>query len=182
MSAEQELRERNQAIMNAASPEYGTVNGEEHDVGNIQEGSISNVSVTHSAVYTGDLIVGGGSGGSNYTTNSDSNGTTWHDGSTTSHITAHVVMKTKKSGYCWNPECNREEGARELIFREKGNVDGRYGHKCPICNKSLREHPMFGEGNEYDFGDSKKRRNWGLLNTYEKRAEKKRYKKFKEAV
>lgn len=171
MSAEQELRERNQALIDS----FGD--------GLIEHGTVGEEEIVQSAEVSGVTYFGNGTSTtfndndtSIYTTSSIS-GSLMTDGGTTSmHIA--TIVQTKKTAYCWNPDCDKEN----MVHREKSNVDGRYGHLCPCCNKSLREHPMYGEGKEYDLGDSKKRRNWNILTPYEKRMEKKRYKRFKEAV
>jgi hypothetical protein len=175
MSADQELRERNQALMNSFDDdlvEYGTTGEEEPEV---QQGVMSNISF-HSGGDT--TSISSTDNGGVYTSYTSSSGLTIENGSSAQTVHVATIVQTKRTAYCWNSECDKEN----MVHREKSNVDGPYGHHCPCCNKSLRQHPMFGKGKEYDLGDAEKRRNWHRLNPLEKRNEKKRYKKFKEVT
>lgn len=65
--------------------------------------------------------------------------------------------------HCWRIECDRMP-----INRHLAPQDGSYGNRCPNCHYSLRQHPFFGLGMEYDKGDPLKWRKWKLLNFFEK--------------
>ena len=47
--------------------------------------------------------------------------------------------------HCWRLECNKFTFNRNLVA-----IDGDYGGICPNCGHSLRTHPFFGHGQEYD--------------------------------
>jgi hypothetical protein len=61
--------------------------------------------------------------------------------------------------YCWAPECNRAQ-----IDRDRTETDGDYGNFCSFCGNSLRAHPFFGEGTEFDKGDAAKWYIWKNMN------------------
>jgi len=71
----------------------------------------------------------------------------------------HPAMETV---HCWN--CSVDN-----IYRV-GKQDGQYGHFChnQNCNQTLRNHPFFGEGKEYDKGNDIKWESWKSLSQKQK--------------
>jgi len=74
-----------------------------------------------------------------------------------------------KLTHCWGATCNSNP------IRMVGITDGPYGHACSLCGKTLRTHPFFGQGNEYDKGDSVKWNAWKSLDAFEKAKVYRRY-------
>jgi hypothetical protein len=72
--------------------------------------------------------------------------------------------------HCWRWECHRTPINRFIAL-----ADGAYGNRCPNCQSSLREHPFFGWGMEYDKGDSAKWKKWKLLDFFGKSEVYRRY-------
>jgi len=76
-------------------------------------------------------------------------------------------------GYVWNPNhsqtthCFGAACGKNTIFRI-GHMEGPYGHACGDCGKTLREHPFFGEFQEYDKGDLHKWAIWKSLTNMQK--------------
>ena len=52
--------------------------------------------------------------------------------------------------HCWGPKCNKSTDMRP------GIGDPPYGFICNLCGNSLRQHPFFGEGCEYDIGNAQR--------------------------
>lgn len=48
--------------------------------------------------------------------------------------------------HCWVKGCG------QIIERKYNNADSPYGHKCPVCQCSLRNHPKYGMGAIEDKG------------------------------
>lgn len=62
---------------------------------------------------------------------------------------------------CWNTTCN---GIR--FCRENNPIDPVskfYGNCCPVCLKTIIEHPMFGKDMDYDLAVKVKRDLWNLM-------------------
>ena len=66
------------------------------------------------------------------------------------------------SPHCWGLECNRATDMKP------GIGDPPYGSICNLCNRSLRQHPFFGEGREYDLGNPQCVNTWRALSNQEK--------------
>ena len=74
--------------------------------------------------------------------------------------------KEQEWRWCWGLNCHREP-----ILIDKKTEDGPYGNKCPICQRTLREHPFFGCGTRYDMGDSNKQFTWNRELTDKEKAD-----------
>ena len=59
--------------------------------------------------------------------------------------------------HCWGPKCNKSTDMKP------GIGDPPYGFICNRCGYSLRQHPFFGEGCEYDMGDAQRFKTWKAL-------------------
>jgi hypothetical protein len=59
---------------------------------------------------------------------------------------------------CWNPSCDGYRFCRENNPIDEVSIF--YLHQCPICEKTLLRHPMFGVGMEYDLAIKEKRDKW----------------------
>ena len=72
--------------------------------------------------------------------------------------------------HCWGANCNRATDMKP------GIGDPPYGFICNICGNSLRRHPFFGEGREYDHGNPECVLAWRALGKHEKAQVYARYK------
>jgi hypothetical protein len=66
----------------------------------------------------------------------------------------HCGLYPMEWTHCWNLTC------RGLEFPRNTVEDKPYGHCCPKCKKSLRTHPFFGKGKQFDLGVGRKIGRW----------------------
>jgi hypothetical protein len=55
-----------------------------------------------------------------------------------------VFIELRKTSHCWKFDCPG------VVRRTPETKDGPYGNFCPVCNRSLRLHPEYGEGMPLD--------------------------------
>ena len=63
--------------------------------------------------------------------------------------------------HCWGANCNKSTDMNP------GIGDPPYGFVCKLCGNSLRQHPFFGEGCEYDRGNTHRVSAWRALTNQE---------------
>jgi len=55
------------------------------------------------------------------------------------------ILSQPETSHCWT--CNgKGKHCPGLVERTEETADGPYGHFCPKCGRSLRHHPVYGEG------------------------------------
>ena len=64
--------------------------------------------------------------------------------------------------HCWNLDCKKSTDMKP------GLGDPPYRFICNLCGQSLRQHPFFGEGQEYDRGNGNCFIAWKHLSKQEK--------------
>jgi len=64
--------------------------------------------------------------------------------------------------HCWGINCDKSTDMYP------GIGDPPYGFVCKKCGQSLRTHPFFGQGRQYDHGNMKCINTWDALSKTEK--------------
>lgn len=73
-----------------------------------------------------------------------------------------IIIDIRSHVHCWGGSCNKSTNMYE------DRIDHPYGRVCKLCNNSLRQHPFFGQYEEYDLGNSVKRKAWSTLTKFDK--------------
>lgn len=70
-------------------------------------------------------------------------------------VCSHCGLFPFEWTHCWNLPCKSFEFPKNDPDRNRA-----YGYHCPKCGKSLREHPFFGKGKQFDLGVGRKLGRW----------------------